>query len=71
MSEEFNLRKPGKRAFLSRPRLVLVRPAQGADRPAPKVEHDGRPPSQEIKEMLREMNQRRAPTRKTDTPDVA
>jgi hypothetical protein len=66
MSEGIKRREPGKRVFPSRPKLVLVPPAQGVDSSAPKVE-----PSQEVKEMLREMNQRRATIRNTDAPDAA
>lgn len=65
MSEGIKRREPGKRVFPSRPRLVLVPPAQ-PDRPAPKVGL-----SQEVKEMLREMNRRHGATRTTDTPDAA
>ena len=65
MSEQIKRREPGKPAFPSRPKLTLVPPAQ-SDRPAPKVE-----PSEEVKEMLREMNRRHAGTKHTDAPDAA
>ncbi|MDQ3258836.1 MAG: hypothetical protein M3R15_34060 [Acidobacteriota bacterium] len=69
-----NFREAGKRAFPNnpetaprhvRPHLVLV-PSPVSDQPAPKVE-----PSPEVKEMLREMNQRRRAVTKTDPPDAA
>ena len=72
MSEQIKRREAGKRAFPSRerPKLALV-PPQEPNRPAPKVEHGGRPPSPEVKEMLREMNRRHIATRSTDAPDAA
>ena len=65
MSEQIKRREPGKRAFPSRPKLTLVPPAQ-PNRPAPKVE-----PSEEVKEMLREMNRRHAAKGSTNAPDAA
>ena len=68
------IREAGKRAFpkdaettprLTRPHLVLV-PSQVSDHPAPKVE-----PSQEVKEMLREMNGKRSKVKESDAPDAA
>ncbi len=68
------IREAGKRAFpkdaettprLTRPHLVLV-PSQVSDHPAPKVE-----PSQEVKEMLREMNRKRSKVKESDAPDAA
>jgi hypothetical protein len=68
------IREAGKRAFPKdteaapphvRPHLVLV-PSQVSDHPAPKVE-----PSPEVKEMLREMNRKRAKVKETDPPDAA
>lgn len=66
MSKQIKRREPGKQAFPFRPRLVLVPPAQEVDRPAPKVE-----PSQEVREILRELSRRHTNTRDTDTPDAA
>jgi len=69
-----NFRKAGKRAFpkdtettprLVRPHLALV-PPPVADHLAPKVES-----SLEVKEMLREMNQKRRAVKESDTPDAA
>ncbi len=65
MNEHIKRREPGKPAFPSRPKLTLVPPAQ-PNRPAPKVE-----PSEEVKEMLREMNRRHTADRDADAPDVA
>jgi hypothetical protein len=65
MNSEQKRREPGKRAFPSRPKLVLVPPAQ-PNRPAPNIE-----PSQEVKEMLREMNRRHVATRNSNAPDAA
>ena len=68
------IREAGKRAFpkdtettprLVRPHLVLV-PPPVADHLAPKVES-----SLEVKEMLREMNQKRRAVKESDTPDAA
>ncbi|MDQ3257493.1 MAG: hypothetical protein M3R15_27015 [Acidobacteriota bacterium] len=68
------IREAGKQAFPkdtepslqhARPHLALV-PSPVADHPAPKVEQ-----SSEVKEMLREMNQRRRTVTKTDPPDAA
>ncbi len=64
-SEQIRRREPGKPAFPSRPKLTLVPPPK-PNGPAPKVE-----PSEEVKEMLREMNRRHASTRNTDAPDAA
>ncbi len=68
------IREAGKRAFPkdpepslqhARPHLALV-PSPVSDHPAPKVG-----PSPEVKEMLREMNQRRRAVTKTEPPDAA
>ncbi len=68
------IREAGKRAFpkdtepspqIVRPHLVLV-PSPVSDHPAPKVE-----PSPEVKEMLREMNQKRSKAKASDTPEAA
>ncbi len=68
------IREAGKRAFSkdaeptpqhARPHLVLV-PTPVADHLPPKVE-----PSPEVKEMLREMNQRRRAVKESDPPDAA
>lgn len=68
MKEQINRREPGKPAFplRGRPKLVLIPPAQEADRPEVKTEL-----SREVKEMLREMNRRHIATRNTDTTDAA
>ena len=67
-------REAGKRAFpkdtetaprLTRPQLVLV-PSPVSDHLTPKVE-----PSQEVKEMLREMNQNLSKMRDSDPPEAA
>ncbi len=69
-----NFRKAGKRAFpkdtkatprLVRPHLALV-PSPVFVHLAPKVES-----SPEVKEMLREMNQKRRAVKESDTPDAA
>ena len=68
------IREAGKRAFPKdaestpqhvRPHLVLV-PSPVSDHPAPKVEM-----APEVKEMLREMTQKRRAVTKTDPPDAA
>ncbi len=68
-------REAGKLAFpkdtrptlqLVRPQLVLVPPPPGSDHLIPKVE-----PSQEIKEMLHEMNQKRRAVKDSDPPEAA
>ena len=68
------IREAGKRAFpkdaettprFTRPHLVLV-PSPISDHPAPKVE-----PSPEVKEMLREMTQKRRAVKESDPPDAA
>ncbi len=68
------IREAGKRAFpkdtkpsprLVRPQLVLV-PSPVTSHPAPKVE-----PAPEVKEMLREMNQKHRAAKGTDTPVAA
>ncbi len=66
MSEQIKRREPGKRAFPSheRPKLTLV-PPQAPSHPDVRTEL-----SQEVKEMLREMNRRHA-TRNSDAPDAA
>ncbi len=69
MSEQGKRRAPGKRVFpsrVTRPKLVLVQPPQQAKRPDVRTEL-----SQEVKEMLREMNRRHAARRTTDAPDAA
>jgi len=67
-------REAGKRAFPKdaepspqhvRSHLVLVPPPVSAHL-APKVE-----PSPEVKEMLREMNQKRSKAKASDTPEAA
>ena len=67
-------REAGRRAFpkdtqpparVDRPHLVLV-PPPVSDRLIPKVE-----PSQEVKEMLREMNQKRSKAKASDPPEAA
>ena len=67
------VREAGRRAFpndtqptlqLVRPKLVLVPPVSA--HLAPKVE-----PSQEVKEMLREMNQKRSKAKASDPPEAA
>ncbi|MDQ3254548.1 MAG: hypothetical protein M3R15_11675 [Acidobacteriota bacterium] len=69
-----NLREPVKRAFPKDtkpilqhvcPHLVLV-PSPVTSHPAPKVE-----PAPEVKEMLREMNQKHRAAKGTDTPVAA
>ena len=69
-----NCREAGKRAFpndtrtapeLVRPRLVLV-PSPVASYPATKVE-----PSPAVKEMLRELTQKRSKVNESDAPDAA
>ncbi len=69
-----NKREAGKRAFPKdtettpqhvRPHLVLV-PSPVSDHLIPKVE-----PSQEVKEMLREMNQNLSKVRDSDPPEAA
>ena len=69
-----NFREAGRRAFpkdtqppprIDRPQLVLV-PSPVSDHLIPKVE-----PSQEVKEMLREMNGKRRAVTKADPPDAA
>ncbi len=69
-----NFREAGRRAFpkdtqppprIDRPQLVLV-PPPVSDHLAPKVE-----PSQEVKEMLREMNRKRSKVKESDAPDAA
>ncbi len=69
-----NKREAGKRAFPKdaepslqhvRPHLVLM-PSPVASHPASKVEQ-----SPEVKEMLREMNQKRRAVKERDTPDAA
>ncbi len=68
------LREAGKRAFpkdtkatprLIHQHLVLVL-SPVASHPAPKVE-----PSQEVKEMLREMNRKRSKVKESDAPEAA
>ena len=68
------IREAGKRAFpkdtqpplgIDRPQLVLV-PSPISDHPAPKVE-----PSPEVKEMLRELTQKRRTVKESDPPDAA
>ncbi len=68
------IREAGKQAFPKdtktalqhvRPHLVLV-PSPVSDHPAPKVES-----SPEVKEMLREMNQKHRAAKGTDTPVAA
>ena len=66
MNEQIKRREPGKRAFPSRPQLVLVPPVQQPKRPDARTEL-----SDEVKEMLREMNRRHTDTRSTDAPDAA
>ena len=66
MSSKVKLRELGKRAFPSRPQLVLVPPAQQPVRPDVRTEL-----SDEVKKMLREMNRRHTSTRSTDAPDAA
>jgi hypothetical protein len=70
VNEQINRRVPGKRAFAprecERPKLVLVPSPKELNRPAPKVE-----PSQEVREMLHELNRHHTNTRDTDTPDAA
>ena len=68
MSSEVKRREPGKRAFPSRPKLVLVPPAQQPVRPDVRTEL-----SEEVKKMLREMNRRHRGTPDTDkdAPDAA
>ncbi len=66
MSEQ-KRRVPGKRALPEkRPPLVLVPSPQKPIRPDVRTEM-----SQDVKEMLREMNRRHAGTRDTDAPDAA
>lgn len=101
MIKQIKRREPGKPAFPSRPRLVLVPPAPALNRSirfpqrlwdaidaeaqrcqrssekqveailATYYELEDVELSQEAKEMLRELNRRRATTRSTDTPDAA
>ena len=66
MSEQIKRREPGKRAFPSRPKLVLVPPVQKPSRPDVRTEL-----SDEVKEMLHEMNRRHATSREIDAPDAA
>ena len=66
MSSEVKRREPGKRAFPSRPKLVLVPPVQKLVRPDVRTEL-----SPEVKEMLREMSRRHRGTTDTDAPDAA
>ncbi len=68
MSSEQKRRVPGKRAFPADdyPKLVLVPSPQKPIRPDASAEM-----SPEVKEMLREMNRRRAVSRNTDTSDAA
>ena len=68
MSSEVKRREPGKRAFPSRerPKLVLVPPPQKPQRPDVRTEL-----SDEVKELLREMNRRHTSTRNTDAPGAA
>ncbi len=66
-NEQINRRDPGKRAFPpdDYPKLVLVPPP-------PPIRPDVRTElSDEVKEMLREMNRRHASTRNSDAPDAA
>ena len=68
MSSEVKRREPGKRAFPSpeRPQLVLVPPPPQPKRPDLEAEL-----SEEVKEMLREMNRRHRGRPSTDEPDAA
>ncbi len=69
MSSEVKRREAGKRVFSSDspPKLRLVpEPPQKSNRP--EVQTDL---SQEVKEMLREMNRRHSLIRNTDAPDAA
>jgi hypothetical protein len=67
MSKQIKRREPGKRVYPSdnRPQLVLVPSPQKPIRPDASAEM-----SDEVKEMLREMNRRHAVTRDTDAPDA-
>ena len=70
MSSEVKRREPGTRAFPPRecPKLVLVPPAQKPRCPDARTEL-----SEEVKEMLREMNRRHRgmPDTEEDAPDAA
>ncbi len=64
------LRKAGQRAFPkaedSKPALRLVRPSSECSTPDIKINMP-----REVKEMLREMNQKRWNVEESDTPDAA
>ena len=68
ISGEVKRREPGKRVYPADdyPKLVLVPPVQQPKLPDVRTEL-----SPEVKEMLREMNQRHAGKGNTDTPDAA
>jgi len=66
MSEQIKLREPGKRAFPEKCRKLQLVPPQEPNRPHVKAEL-----SEEVKEMLRELNRRHVDARNTDAPDAA